>query len=103
MEARPRPGQLRAFLGKALEDGPEHHILDIARWKKIDLIAPGHHGENALEGFFIGRNIDRIMDHAARAAPIARIHPHEEMAQEEMGREAGVRARPLTRSLKEDE
>jgi len=43
--------------------------------------------ETGLEHFFIGRNIDRIMDHANCAALIVRIH----LAQEDKNREAVVR------------
>jgi len=56
-----------------VEGDPERQILEIARKKKIDLIVLGHHGETALEHFFIGRNIDHIMDHASCDVLIIRI------------------------------
>jgi hypothetical protein len=43
----------------------------------------------------IGRNIDRIVDHADCAVLIVRIH----LSQEEKGQEAAIRARSLTQSL----
>jgi nucleotide-binding universal stress UspA family protein len=78
-----------------VEGDPERQILETARKKKIDLIVLGHHGETALEHFFIGRNIDRIVDHADCAVLIVRIH----LSREERDQEAAVRARSLTQSL----
>ena len=46
------------------------------------------------EHFFIGRNIDRIVDHADCAALIVRIH----LTREERDQEAVVRARVLRQS-----
>jgi len=82
-----------------VEGDPERRILEIARERKIDLIVLGHHEETGLEHFFIGRNIDRIVDHADCAVLIVRIH----LSQEERDEEAVVRARSLQRSLKNDE
>jgi nucleotide-binding universal stress UspA family protein len=78
-----------------VEGNPEHHILEIAREKKIDLIVLGHHRETGLEHFLIGRNIDRIVDHADCAVLIVRIH----LSHEEREQEAVVRARSLQQSL----
>jgi hypothetical protein len=56
-----------------------------------------------LEHFFIGRNIDHIVDHTNCAVLIVRIH----LSREERDQEAVVRARSLrqslARSLKNDE
>ena len=82
---------------------PERRILEVAREKKIGLIVLGHREETGLEHFFIGRNIDRIVDHAECAVLIVRIH----LSQEEREQVAVVRARSLRqslmRSLKNDE
>jgi K+-sensing histidine kinase KdpD len=69
-----------------VEGNPERKILEVAREKKIDLIVLGHHEEDALERFFLGRNIDRIVDHADCAVLIIRIH----LFQEEKHQEAVV-------------
>lgn len=61
-----------------VEGNPERRILEIAREKKIDLIVLGHYEEDALERFFLGRNIDRIVDHADCAVLIVRIHLFQE-------------------------
>jgi len=78
-----------------VEGDPERRILEIAREKKIDLILLGHHEETGLEHFFIGRNIDRIVDHADCAVLIVRIH----LTQKERDQEAVVRAQSLRQSL----
>jgi nucleotide-binding universal stress UspA family protein len=78
-----------------VEGDPERRILEAAREKKIDLILLGHHDETGLEHFFIGRNIDRIVDHADCAVLIVRIH----LTQKERDQEAVVRARSLRQSL----
>lgn len=78
-----------------VEGAPERRILEVAMEKKIDLIVLGNHKETGLEHFFIGRNIDRIMDHADCAVLIVRIH----LSQDERDQEAVVRARSLTQSL----
>lgn len=61
-----------------VEGNPERRILEIAREQKIDLIVLGHHEEDALERFFLGRNIDRIVHHADCAVLIIRIHLFQE-------------------------
>lgn len=67
------------------EGNPEHRILEIAREKEIDLIVLGHHEETALERFFIGRNIDRIVNQADCAVLIIRIHLFQEESRHEVG------------------
>ncbi|HEY7182831.1 MAG TPA: universal stress protein [Blastocatellia bacterium] len=57
-----------------VEGAPGGRILEIAREKKIDLIALGRHKGTGLEYFFIGRNIDRAADRADCAVLIIRIH-----------------------------
>jgi nucleotide-binding universal stress UspA family protein len=64
-----------------VEGNPEHRILEIAMEKKIDLIVLGPHRETGPEHFSVGRNIDRIVDHADCAVLIVRIH----LSQEERG------------------
>ena len=81
-----------------VEGDPERRILEIAKEKKIDLILLGHHGETGLEHFFIGRNIDRIVDHADCAVLIVRIH----LTREERDQEAVGRARSLRQSMNDE-
>jgi nucleotide-binding universal stress UspA family protein len=86
-----------------VEGDPERQILKVAMEKKIDLIVLGHHEETGLEHFFIGRNIDHIVDHANCAVLIVRIHlTREERDQEEVVRSRSLQ-QSLIRSLKNDE
>jgi Universal stress protein family len=64
----------RPVMKLIVEGNPVHRILEIAREKKIDLIVLGHHEEGTLERFFLGRNIDRIVDHSDCAVLIIRTH-----------------------------
>ena len=66
------------------EGNPEHRNLEIAGEKKIDLIVLGRHEETAIERFFIGRNIDRIVDQADCAVLIIRIHLFREESSQEV-------------------
>jgi len=87
VEKHLRQAQCDLSVTKLLVEGhPERKILEVAREKKIDLIVLGHHEEDALERFFLGRNIDRIVDHADCAVLIVRIH----LFQEEKLQEAVV-------------